>query len=257
MSISSIGLVIAIFTLIFVGLAYLVDVNRYKGKIVELLRKYTGRTFQIQDRMHFTIIPWAGMNLGKVRIGNAQGFEEEDFADIHSVKVRVKVLPLFAKRVVVDTVRLDGMDVNLARKADGVTNWDDLLKLVQQFMEQQETADTEQEKPKKRIPGLSGIKLDQIPIDPEKMKILGMDIKNLNLTFDDHVHQTVFRMSNLNMKTSAISLNNPVKVQLKTTAAARNLKVMEGMAFDSEMDIETRVTLRIEKSIQTQSLPTQ
>jgi AsmA protein len=259
MSFSSLGLTVALLTLVFVGLVYLVDVNRYKSKIVDLLKKHTGRTFQIQDRMHFTFIPWAGMNLGKVRIGNAQGFEEKDFVDIQSVKVRVKVLPLFAMRVVVDTVRLDGMDVNLARNADGVTNWDDLLKLVQQFVEPQETPDSESEnkKPKKRLPSLSNIKLDQLPINPEKMKILGLDIKNLNLTFEDHVTHAVFRMTDLKMKTSAISLNQPFQVQLSTTAGARNLKVMEGLAFDSEMDIETKVTVRIEKSIPTESLPAQ
>jgi AsmA protein len=255
MSLSSLGLTIALLTLVFVGLVHLVDVNRYKGKVVGLLKKYTGRTFQIQDRINFTLLPWAGMNLGKVRVGNAQGFEGTDFIDINSVKVRVKVLPLFAMRVVVDTVRLDGMDVNLARNADGVTNWDDLLKLVEQFVTPQETPDSDDEKPKKRMLSLSNIKLDKLPINPEKMKILGLDIKNLNLTFEDHVNQAVFRMSDLKMKTSAISLNQPFKVQLNTTAGVRNLKVMDGLAFDSEMDIETKVTMRIEKSLQTGSLP--
>ena len=251
MSLSSLGITVVLISIAIAGLVYLVDVNRYKGKIVDLLKKHTGRTFQIQDRIHFTFLPWAGMNLGKVRVGNAQGFEETDFVDIHSVKVRVKVLPLFAMRVVVDTVRLDGMD--------GVTNWDDLLKLVQQIVAPQETpdTDTENEKPKKRLPGLSNIKLDKLPINPEKMKILGMDIKNLNLTFEDHVNQAVFRMTDLKMKTSAISLNQPIQVQLSTTAGARNLKVMDGLAFDSEMDIETKVTMRIERSIQTESLPAQ
>jgi AsmA protein len=257
MSLSSLGITVVLISIAIAGLVYLVDVNRYKGKIVDLLKKHTGRTFQIQDRIHFTILPWAGMNLGKVRVGNAQGFEETDFVDIHSVKVRVKVLPLFAMRVVVDTVRLDGMEVNLARNADGVTNWDDLLKLVEQFVAPQETPDTENEKPKKRLPGLSNIKLDKLPINPEKMKILGMDIKNLNLTFEDHVNQAVFRMTDLKMKTSAISLNQPIQVQLSTTVGARNLKVMDGLAFDSEMDIETKVTMRIERSMQTESLPAQ
>lgn len=257
MTLSSLGITIALISVTIAGLVYLADVNRYKGKIVGLLKKYTGRTFQIQDRIHFTLLPWAGMNLGKVRVGNAQGFEETDFVDIDSVKVRIKVLPLFAMRVVVDTVRLDGMDVNLARNADGVTNWDDLLALAQQMVTTQETPDTEDAKPKKRLPSLSNIKLDKLPIDPEKMKILGVDVKNLNMTFEDHVTQAVFRVTDLKMKTSAISLNQPIHVQMSTTAGARNLRVMEGLAFDSEMDIETKVTMRIEKSLQSESPPAQ
>ena len=256
MSLSSLGIALVVFSAAIVALVYLADVNRYKGKIVDLLKKHTGRTFQIQDRIHFTVLPWAGLNLGKVRIGNAQGFEETDFADIHSVKVRVKVLPLFAMRVVVDTVRLDGMDVNLARNADGTTNWDDLLGLAQQFVAPQETPVIENKKAKRRLP-MPNIKLDQLPIDPEKMKILGVDIKNLNLIFEDHVNQAVFRMTDLKMKTSAISLNHPVQVQLSTTAGARNLKVMDGLAFDTEMEIETKVTMKIERALQPESLPAQ
>lgn len=261
MSLSSLGLTVVFVSIVLAGLVYLADVNRYKGKIVDLLKKHTGRSFQIQDRIHFTMIPWAGMNLGKVRVGNAQGFEGTDFVDIDSVKVRVKFLPLFALRVVVDTVRLDGMEVNLARNADGVTNWDDLLELVQKFVTTQETPETETEtdtgtgtdiekaKPKKRMLSLSNIKLEKLPIDPEKMKILGFDVKNLNLNFEDHVTQAVFRMTDLKMKTSEFSLNRPIQIQLSTTAGARNLKVMEGMAFDSVMDIDTKVTMRIERSV--------
>ena len=107
------------------------------------------------------------------------------------------------------------------------------------------------------MPSLSSIKLDQLPINPEKMKILGLDVKNLNLTFEDHVTHAVFRVSNLKMKTSEISLNQPFQVQLSTTAGVRNLKVMEGLAFDSEMDVETKVTMRIERAVPAESLPAQ
>lgn len=291
MSLSSLGIIVVLFSITMVALVYLVDINRHKDKIARLLKKHTGRAFQFQDRIHFTVLPWAGLNLGKVRIGNARGFDGTDFIDIHAVKVRVKVMPLFAKRVVVDTVRLDGMDVNLMRNADGVTNWDDLLELAQQFVvpaaapaetpaaapaeaSSEASAETpaaasgetpaaaapaktpviENKKLKQR---LQTVMLDQLPGALDNLKILGLDIKGLNLIFDDHVSQAVFKLTNLEMKTSEVSLNHPFQVQLNTTASARNLKAMDGLAFDSEMEVETKVTMRIEKSIQTGSLPAQ
>lgn len=263
MSLTSLGIVVVLFSVTIAGLVYLADVNRYKGKIVDLLKKHTGRAFQIQDRIRLTFYPWAGLNLGKVRIGNAQGFEATDFADIRGVKVRIRVSSLFARRVVVDTIRVEGVDVNLTRNADGVTNWDDLLELAQQFIEPPAASEGEAEKPKKRflrmpsmptVQDLKNINIDQLPINPEDMKILGMEVNDMNLTFEDHVNQAVFKMAGLKMKTSAISLNEPIEVQVNTMASARNLKVMEGLAFDSEMEIETKVKMRIERSIPVESL---
>ena len=42
---------------------------------------------------------------------------------VETVQVRVKLLPLLRKQLEVDTVRLNGLKLNLARDKDGRTNW--------------------------------------------------------------------------------------------------------------------------------------
>jgi AsmA protein len=190
MSLSTLGITVVLFSLMIAGLVYLVDVNRHKDKIVAALMAHTGRAFQVQDRIRLTFYPWMGMNLGKIRVGNAQGFEGTDFADIQGVKVRIKVMPLLARRVVIDTVRLDGIDINLMRDSDGVTNWDDLVRLANQAVSPDQTL-----------------------------------------------------------------LTQPVEVHVKATANARNVAAMEGLAFDAEVQFETKLTMLIEKSLDVGTLP--
>jgi AsmA protein len=122
MSLSSLGIIVALFSVTILIIVYLIDINRYKGKIVGVLKKNTGRTFHLQDRIYFTIYPWLGLNLGKVKVGNAPGFEALDFVDIDKVKVRIKLIPLLTKRFEIDTIRLEGMTVNFMRKSDGTNN---------------------------------------------------------------------------------------------------------------------------------------
>jgi AsmA protein len=251
MSLSTLGITVVLFSRMIAGLVYLVDVYRHKDKIVAALMAHTGRAFQVQDRIRLTFYPWMGMNLGKIRVGNAQGFEGTDFADIQGVKVRIKVMPLLARRVVIDTVRLDGIDINLMRDSDGVTNWDDLVRLANQAVSPDQTLLTQPVEEKKK----PAAKKAQLPIDLEKLNILGVEVKELNLTFEDQLTQSVFRVDGLNMKTSDIRLNQPVEVHVKATANARNVAAMEGLAFDAEVQFETKLTMLIEKSLDVGTLP--
>jgi uncharacterized protein involved in outer membrane biogenesis len=247
----------------------LADINRHKDKIASIFKKYTGRSLQVQDRIRLSVIPWAGVNLGKVRVGNAKGFEEVDFADIQGVKVRVKFMPVLAGRVVVDTIRLERMDVNLMRKPDGVTNWDDLLKLAQEVLETPEPPAAKEQAPeadeqdqkkwgvKNMATNLQQNLATKVPQkvvaryirNLEKSRIMGLDVKRLNLTFDDQLTDSLIKLGDVNMKTSEIGLNRPVQVQFKSEINARNIKAAEGLAFDGCMEVETKVTMQLERAL--------
>ncbi|EDN66452.1 AsmA [Beggiatoa sp. PS] len=71
-----------------------VDPNDHKAEISAFLTEKTGRTVSIQDDIGYTLYPWLGLDLGKMSVGNAPGFEEPLFAQIDQAKVRVKLIPL-------------------------------------------------------------------------------------------------------------------------------------------------------------------
>ena len=86
----------------------------------------TGREFAIEDDLALTFFPWLGVETGSLRLGNAAGFGDDDFASVSSVVMRVRLLPLFRGRLEVGAVVLDGLELNLARTADGTGQLVDL-----------------------------------------------------------------------------------------------------------------------------------
>ena len=126
-------LVIAVVVLVIVAVAapfiavQLLDPAYIKSEIASRATAATGRTVAIDGEVKLTAYPWLGAELGRVTLGNAEGFDAPFFARIEGASVRVKLLPLLDREVQMDTVTVNGLELNLSRKADGKTNWDDLL----------------------------------------------------------------------------------------------------------------------------------
>jgi AsmA protein len=107
-------------------LPMIIDPNDYKDELVAAVEEKTGRAFAVKDDLQLSTFPWLGIETGGVRLGNAAGFGNEPFAQINRLAVRVKVVPLFSRQVEVDTLVLDGLQLNLEKNAQGKTNWEDL-----------------------------------------------------------------------------------------------------------------------------------
>jgi len=123
------GLVAVIVVLIVAAvilLPMIVDPNDYKDEIVQVVKDKTGRDLQIEQDLNLSVFPWVGVETGGVSLSNAKGFGDQPFAQINELGLRVKLLPLLSKQVEVDTLVLNGLNLNLMRNKEGVSNWDDL-----------------------------------------------------------------------------------------------------------------------------------
>lgn len=110
-----------------IALVLLIDPNDYKDEITQAVKEKTGRELQVEGNLKLSLFPWIGLEIGAAELANAPGFGKDPMARILSAGVRVEVLPLLRRELVIDTVRLDGLKLNLARNRDGQTNWDDLI----------------------------------------------------------------------------------------------------------------------------------
>ena len=92
-------LLIAVVSLVFlvaVGLAavvMLVNPNDFKPQIIELVEKQTGRQLSIEKPLELTVFPNIGISTGDVRLSNAKGFAETNFAQFDQLVLRVKLMP--------------------------------------------------------------------------------------------------------------------------------------------------------------------
>lgn len=190
---------IGIFVLMIVALAIalplLFDPNDFKDTIASQVQERTGRVLKIDGDLSLTFFPWVGINTGAMQLNNAKGFGDQAFAKIESANIRVKLLPLLRKQVEMDTITLKGLTLNLARNAQGRTNWDDLLALV-------------------------GDKATKEPAEGGEPKVLlaalainGLDIRDANITWDDKLAKQRFELSRLNMITGGLTLGEAVDIE--------------------------------------------
>ncbi len=100
------------------------DPNDYKPRIVELVKRQTGRTLALDGKIGLTFFPKIGATLGKVTLSEPNS--PAIFARVDEARVAVALLPLLSRHVIVDRVTLTGLAVDLVRHKDGRTNFDDL-----------------------------------------------------------------------------------------------------------------------------------
>ncbi len=196
------GLAVVVVVLIAaaVVLVMTVDPNDYKDLIVKEVNKTTGRELTLEGDIKLSLFPWLGMRLGAAHLSNAEGFGEDPFARVEEAQVRIAILPLFKGEVRADTLRLNGMHVNLSKNAQGVTNWDDLLS-----------------KPKTQQPPPEPEPTDGA-LAPAALAIGGIEITDTALRWEDGQSGTDLTIAPLNLRTGAITLGEPFDLKLDLRA---------------------------------------
>ena len=188
-----VGIVVVLLVAAAVIVPLVVDPNDYKDRIVSLVEEQTGRQMKIQGEIDLSLFPWLGVKIGAVELGNAAGFENPLFARMEQLQVRVRLLPLLSRRVEADVVKVQGLTVNLERDREGRTNWDDLVQ-----------AESETEPAPDREPATA----------PGALAVGGVDIRNASVTWTDHSAGQRFAVSELSLKTSAVTLVDPIDVKV-------------------------------------------
>jgi AsmA protein len=121
------GLVGGIIVLIAAGLVAVwvwVNPNDYKPRIAGAVQESTGRELLLKGDIKLSVFPWVALQLGPASLGNPPGFDAEPFLAFNRAAVRVKLLPLLAKRLEFDRIELDGLDLRLRKNAQGTGNWE-------------------------------------------------------------------------------------------------------------------------------------
>lgn len=120
------GALLVLLVAVMIGVSFLFDPNDYKDQITTAVDDATGRTLTLEGDLSLNVFPRLSIGLGAAEFSNAEGFGEAPFARFESAELRVGLLPLLSRRLEIDRARLSGLRLNLARDAQGRTNWDDL-----------------------------------------------------------------------------------------------------------------------------------
>lgn len=187
------GLILLLVVAAVVILPMVVDPNDYKDEIIAKVQEQTGRTLRMEGDLKLSVFPWLGVEIGALELGNAKGFGDKPFAAVKHVAVRVKLMPLLSSKLEVDTIGLDGLQLNLAKNKAGVSNWDDLAKGGEP------KRDTT---PAEAGPGLAGFTIG------------GVDINNAQISWDDRSSGQKFSVDQFSLKSGSITSGQPVALEM-------------------------------------------
>lgn len=205
-----------------VALVLLVDPNDYREQIAAQTEKHTGRELLIEGEISLSFFPWLGLELGKMELGNAEGFGPEPFAGIAAAEARVKILPLLRASVEMDTIVLHGLNLNLARRADGVSNWDDLAGAAEADDETPAAEAEAEDSPQRQL---------------EALAIGGIEIRDANVLWNDEMAGQRVSLRDFNLVSGEISFDEPFPLAIDGKVSASEPAVEAGF------DLTTRVAL--------------
>lgn len=189
----------------------LVDPNDHKEEIAQLVKKNTGRTLTIKEDLSLSLFPWVGISLGALELENAAGFGSKPFARVSSVDVKVKLLPLLSKEVEVAVLSIKGLALNLAKNAQGKTNWDDLA-----------SGGSEEKAPSPSPTGKNA------PADEAGggtplagLAIYGVEVTDAALVWDDRSTDARYALDKINLTLGRLEEKKPVDLNLNFHLTSR------------------------------------
>ena len=217
-------LVITIFTLPF-----FVDPNNFKPEIAAAVKDKTGRDLTVTGELKLSIFPWLGITTGPMVLGNASGFQEHPFATLEESDIKVKLLPLLAKKIEISRIVVKGLVLNLAKNPQGISNWADLT-----------AADTTKSTPPSPTAN-NNDKQDEGNVLAVSA-IGGIAIETATINWDDQHTGKHLLIKDVNLNADKFSYDQPVAVDVslvvlnpetKFTAA---IKLTTGLTVNEKLD---------------------
>ncbi len=217
------GVLLGLLVVAVAAASLLLDPNDYRDEISAKVKQATGRELKIEGDIRLSFFPWLGLELGKLELGNAAGFGKAPFARIGGADARVKILPLLSGKVEMDKVVLRGLELQLARRADGSSNWDDLAGKGEAKTEKSAAG-----KPAKQA--APGQKLAALAIG-------GIEITDAKVAWQDDMAKQRVTLSDFNLTSGAISLDKPFPLTIGGRVESSN------PAVKAAIDLQTSIGL--------------
>ncbi|MCO7553340.1 AsmA family protein [Metapseudomonas otitidis] len=118
------GLLLIIVALGF-ALTHLFDPNDYKDEIRQIARDKANIELDMKGDIGWSLFPWLGLELHDTTLASAAS-PDKPFANLALLGLSVRVMPLLRKEVQMSDIRVEGLDLTLARDEKGRGNWEDI-----------------------------------------------------------------------------------------------------------------------------------
>lgn len=221
-----IGLFALLAITIFV-ITRLIDPNSFKPQITELAREQANIALDIQGDLGWTFWPSLGVSVGRTeaRVGD----DEDLFAAIDEARLGVAVWPLLFRRVEMDAITLDGLELNLIETEEG-GNWERIGGTETAPGDDVTVTSPEQEE--------EAAALD-IPV-----KIPLVSVSNSRLRYRNLVDGTDITVEHLNLRAQDVQLDEPFPI-------SASLRYQDQDDVRIDLQLETMLGLDLNNNVYT------
>ena len=99
------------------------DPNSLKPRMIEAIRRATGRELSIGGNIRLRPSLWPTFELSDVSLSNPPGFSRPQLATLRHMRLSLSLLPLLSREVQITSLTLVQPDILLERNAAGQANW--------------------------------------------------------------------------------------------------------------------------------------
>lgn len=248
--------IVGTFVVLAGGIAVLINANLkpdvLKKRIETAVVQATCRELRMEGQLSLTLFPWVGVAFGPVSIANpptaatANG-QSADFLSIKGGAVRVAVMPLLSGQVVVDEIRLDDLHLELARAADGTTNWDFACPGQPAAASQPQAAATPPpaaQQPATPSPPAQTANRNTTLGLPAGLEVGRLSIARATLAYRDGITGQDIRARELNILLEDLRPGSPATLSLDTLLALRNPEMEAALSFKGRLQADGGALVR-------------
>ncbi len=222
-----------------------VNPNDYKPQIQTAVKGALGRDLTIDGDFSMSVFPWIGLSTGRLALGNAEGFPEPYFAEINQADIRVKLLPLISKKVEISRIVLNGLQLNLTKNKQGVTNWQDMG-----AKKQAQTTDVKQQATTQGGESMLAA-----------LAIGGVAIENANIQWHDVQQDKKIQIKDFFLSSDQLELGKQVPVNLgfnvidQKSGMTQQLKLATDLMVDSNVQQFQLHNIKLQSISEGESIP--
>lgn len=217
------GIVAVPVVIIAAGAIYVAtfDANEHKELIVSKVKDATGLDLVLDGAIDLTLYPWLGLTVDQVSVKNPPGFSDNPLLHADHAAVRIKLMPMLTSdKFEIDTVRLDGVKVNLEVAGNGNSNW---------AASQADATDGNQ--PANEDGGAAA----------PNVILGGVDIRNTSVVYDNLSDNTHYEINDLNMQIGELVFGQPLDLTMSMQALSRKPQLRSDLALKGTVvyDLDT------------------
>lgn len=168
--------------------SYYVDTDQFRQRFVQSVEQVLGQPAILQGELNIALYPTVSLEvLGLVVEGDSE-FGEAPLVEFDSLKVSVRIIPLFSKKIEIRTIVVEGMKINVIRSDEGVFNWQSVIDRQHSLYSMNVTG--------------GGGALD--------ISLSGLEVVNATVAYQDVKDEDTVSLSGIDIRTGSIVRGRPV-----------------------------------------------